>query len=436
MPPSGTLAAAIQIAERSGRTDLATRLRANRDQIRRTGVTVAVVGEFKKGKSSLVNALVNAEVCPSDPVDATVAPIVVHHGEELAVTVERKGEEPAAVDLMQVAVLGSEAGNDANRLGVTRIDITVPRRLLASGLVLIDTPGVGGLESAAGALNLATLDQADGVLFVTDCSQELTAPEIAYLKAARQRCPTVVCVMTKRDLYLAADVLADHNRRHLAAAGLEDVQVLMVSSVLHLLALAQGDGGLEQESGFGQLFDAIHTTIWEPARRRGLAEAGEQLADLADHLAMPLDAARKAEGSEEAARQTIARLSEAQDRVKQFRSELLAVAAAAGRRPPGRGDRPRPRPADPAAHAGADGRGTDRRGRTGRRPRLRGVGAQDRHRGRRRPLRVDRRPGQRARPTRSISTSSRSTGSPRSTSRRPCRPSCWPTSTSTGSSGC
>ena len=67
-----------------------SRLRTSREQIRRTGVTVAVVGEFKKGKSSLVNALVNAEVCPADPVYATVAPIVVRHGEELTVTVERR----------------------------------------------------------------------------------------------------------------------------------------------------------------------------------------------------------------------------------------------------------------------------------------------------------------------------------------------------------
>ena len=53
-------------------------------------------------------------------------------------------------------------------------------------------------------MNLAALEDVDGVLFVTDCSEELTAPEIAYLAAARERCPAVVCVMTKLDLYAAA----------------------------------------------------------------------------------------------------------------------------------------------------------------------------------------------------------------------------------------
>ena len=66
-PPADTtknsLATVITIAERGGRTDLSSRLRASREGIRRTGVTVAIVGEFKKGKSNLINALVNADVC-------------------------------------------------------------------------------------------------------------------------------------------------------------------------------------------------------------------------------------------------------------------------------------------------------------------------------------------------------------------------------------
>ena len=164
----------------------------NREDIRRTGITVAVVGEFKKGKSTLVNALVNAEVCPADPVYASIAPISrrprrgVHghahvrrraHG-------DRRRSTPS-----QLAEVASEEGNDGNHLGLGRVDVTLPRRLLAAGLHLVDMPGVGGLDSAIGALNLASLDAADGVVFVTDCTQELTAPELAFLVAAGSAVP-------------------------------------------------------------------------------------------------------------------------------------------------------------------------------------------------------------------------------------------------------
>ena len=164
-PEPAGLASIIKVAERAGRTDLSSKLRANREEIRRTGITVAVVGEFKKGKSTLVNALVNAEVCPADPVYASIAPISVGHGEEFTVTLTFGDgrTETSPLDAAALAQVASEAGNDGNHLGLGRVDVTLPRRLLAAGLHIVDMPGVGGLDSAVGALNLASLDAADGV---------------------------------------------------------------------------------------------------------------------------------------------------------------------------------------------------------------------------------------------------------------------------------
>jgi hypothetical protein len=311
----------ITIAERGGRTDLSSRLRASRQGLRRTGVTVAVVGEYKKGKSNLVNALVNAEVCPSDPVYATVVPIVVGYAEEVSVVLHlaEGGPEPGT-GLEQVGELASESCNPANELGIVRIEVGLPRRVVATGLTFVDTPGVGGLESAVGSLVLASLEAADGVLFVTDCSQELTAAELDNLAAARQRCDAVICVMTKLDLYPHAHVLAARNRQHLDTAGLEDVPLITVSSLLHLLALAETDDELETESRFEELFELLHRRVWEPARRRGIADVGAQMASVAAHLTLPLEAEREASQSEESAARTIERLKEMQDRVRQLRS--------------------------------------------------------------------------------------------------------------------
>jgi signal recognition particle receptor subunit beta len=321
-PSTDSFTSIIQVAERSGRTDLSTRLREHREDIRRTGVTIVVVGEFKKGKSTLVNSLVNAEICPADPVYASVAPVVVSHAEEYTVTTTYASgrQESAPLDAVQLADVASEEGNEANHLGLLRVEVTLPRRLLAAGLHLVDMPGVGGLDSAIGALNLASLDAADGVVFVTDCTQELTAPELAFAVAAKRRCPAMVCVMTKVDLQHDATAILAKNRAHLDAHGLEDVPLHAVSSVLHLVALAQGDPVLEAESGFGVLFDALHTQMWEPARRKALADAGRRLADLSDHVALPIEAERRALASPAEAERIITRMTEMEDRVRQLRS--------------------------------------------------------------------------------------------------------------------
>lgn len=320
--PPGSLASIIDVVERSGRGDLSTGLRQHRDELGRIGVTIAVVGEFKKGKSTLVNALVNAEVCPADPVYASIAPVTVRHGEsgEVTATFADGRRETAPLEGAAIARVASEEGNEDNHLGLVHVEVAIPRRLLAAGLHLVDLPGVGGLDSAIGALNLASLEAVDGVLLVTDCTQELTGPELSFAVAARARCQPMVCVMTKADIQHRTASITARNREHLDANGLADVPLHAVSSVLHLVALAQGDPVLEEESGFATLFETLHTQIWEPCRRHALAAAGRRLADLADHVALPIEVEQQARRSPAEAERIIARLSELEDRVRQLRS--------------------------------------------------------------------------------------------------------------------
>ena len=84
------------------------------------------------------------------------------------------------------------------------------------GLSLVDTPGVGGLESAHGIVTLGALRATVGVIFVTDASQELTGPEVEFLRQALERCPAAVCVVTKTDLYPAWRRIVELDRQHLS----------------------------------------------------------------------------------------------------------------------------------------------------------------------------------------------------------------------------
>ncbi len=115
--------------------------------------------------------------------------------------------------------------------------------MLAGGLVLVDTPGLGGLASTHAAASLTASATADALLFVTDASQELTAAELTFLRRARELCPAVMCVLTKTDFYPAWRKVRDLDRAHLAAA-LPDVSLVAVSSTLRTLAVRGGDPDL------------------------------------------------------------------------------------------------------------------------------------------------------------------------------------------------
>ncbi len=64
----------IALAGTGDRADLRRRLEQTKDRLLDPSIRVIVVGEFKQGKSKLINALVNAPVCPVDDDIATAVP--------------------------------------------------------------------------------------------------------------------------------------------------------------------------------------------------------------------------------------------------------------------------------------------------------------------------------------------------------------------------
>ncbi|HWO59095.1 MAG TPA: dynamin family protein [Umezawaea sp.] len=251
---------ALKAANAYGRDDLAVRLAQTRQRLLDPAVRVLVVGEFKQGKSHLINAIVNAPVCPVDDDVATSVPTVVRYAESPNVVLVGETSVRTEVPVEQLADHVSEAGNPGNRRGLRHAEVGIPRSVLAGGLCLVDTPGVGGLGSVHGATTMTALPSADAVLMVSDAAQEYTATELEFLRQAARVCPTVVCVLTKIDLYPDWRRIAERDRAHLAAADLS-ADLLPVSSVLRLHAVREGDQALNHESGFPLLLNHLRDRI-------------------------------------------------------------------------------------------------------------------------------------------------------------------------------
>ena len=217
-------AALIDVLADAERDDLRDRAVAVRTRLARPDTVVCVVGEFKQGKSSLVNGLVQSHVCPVDDDLATAVITVVSHGDEPKAVVRRRSEDGPVVEEVPIDDVGgwvSEVGNPDNHKGVERVDITVPSSLLERGITLVDTPGMGGLGSGHAAATLSFLPFADGLVLTSDASAELSAPEIEFMKQAAAVCPTVIMVQTKADLYPGGDRIVGINEGHLRNAGLD-----------------------------------------------------------------------------------------------------------------------------------------------------------------------------------------------------------------------
>ena len=240
---------------------------------------VVVVGEKKRGKSSLINALIGRPgLLPVDADVATCVHVVVSHGPDGATVVLGGGPEGREVGLDAIAEYAAlDPGARApEHEDVSQVQVRVPAPLLEGGLELIDTPGVGGLVAGHAALTLATLNRADALVFVLDGSSEITASELAFLERATERIATVVFAITKIDQFPSWEAVRARDIELIAhhAPRYADAPWFGVSSRAVADALAaQADGELEEaaEERAASGIDPLSTHL------AGLAEGADGL---------------------------------------------------------------------------------------------------------------------------------------------------------------
>jgi hypothetical protein len=310
------LVSARRAAAARGRQDLVERLDDARRGLAERDVSVVVVGEYKQGKSSLINAILSSEVCPVDDDVVTAVPTIVAFGDPPGVVVHREpaaGEpEDISIPFESVRAYVRDSVDDVERSTIRTVEIRLDRRVLRSGLSFVDTPGVGGLESAEGNLTLGVLGLAHAVLFVTDASQELTLPELSFMRQALERCPTMLCVVTKVDLYPEWRRIVELNRGHLQRAGL-DVGVVPVSSFLRMRATTVNDPAMNVESGYPPLMDFLRDEVLAPAAAAKAAGAAGEVEFVTAQLRQGLEAEAEIIGEPEGGGQVVERLSRASE---------------------------------------------------------------------------------------------------------------------------
>ena len=320
------VAAAEQVrdaAAAAGRDDLAERAERAAGRVADHELTVLVAGEFKQGKSTLVNALLNAPVCPVADEVSTVVPTVVRYGDEVSATVVYHPVDGTArtesIPFDRIGERASEQGNPGNRAGVRSVEVAIPRKLLQAGLAVVDTPGVGGLDSTHGAATSSALAMAEVLLFVSDASQPLSQSELSFLRTARARCPRVLLVQTKIDIYPRWRDVVAANQRALDEAGLP-VDILSVSSVLRERATRDNDAGLNEESGYPALLVLLRDTATGERGRRVARVALGDLEFVEEQLRAPLESERQLLEDPASAAELVERLEAAKARADHLRS--------------------------------------------------------------------------------------------------------------------
>jgi GTP-binding protein EngB required for normal cell division len=195
------LATLAEVAGRLGAAEVAEQTAEAAGRLAALVLEVAVVGEFKRGKSSLINALLGRQVLPVGVLPLTAVPTVLERGQEglLVEYADGRGEQHP---LDQLARFVTEDANPANTLGVTRVTARLHAPLLDDGVRLVDTPGVGSVLDHNTLTTDAYLPSLDAAVLVTAADPPISKAERAFLKRVVEHAVRLFVVLNKAD-YLA-----------------------------------------------------------------------------------------------------------------------------------------------------------------------------------------------------------------------------------------
>lgn len=169
------------------------------DKLKRDEITVAVIGQFKRGKSLLSNVILDDPVMPVGIVPVTSAITTVRYGDRSAEVAFVNGEirKVAFADLDRYI---SEQKNPDNVLRVREVRLHTPSPFLREGITYVDTPGVGSYHENNTKVAYRHMKDADAVIFLLSVDSPINRIEIEFLRNAENFAGRFYFAVNKIDL--------------------------------------------------------------------------------------------------------------------------------------------------------------------------------------------------------------------------------------------
>ena len=245
-------------------------LAALRAKLAEHAFNLVVAGEFKRGKSTVINALLGVDLLPTGVVPLTSVVTRLLYSDTPGATVIFENGETHAVPLDTLPDYVTEQGNPKNAKGVREVSVTFPGDWLKGGIRLVDTPGIGSVHRHNTEATHQYLPQADAVIFVASVEQPVSTLELDFLADIRRYAGKAFCLLNKSD-YLNEAELAESvsfATQVLREALGAPVPVFPVSARLALRGRMENDPELMARSRFPE---------FEATLRRFLLEEGGEV---------------------------------------------------------------------------------------------------------------------------------------------------------------
>jgi GTP-binding protein EngB required for normal cell division len=171
------LASALDRLAALGTDQDRAQIAALRDRLDAARLRVLVAGEAKRGKSTLINALLGRAVLPAGVTPLTAVTTTVRYGDDSHAEVRFADGHEEKQPLTALPDLVTERGNPGNRRRVAAVTVYLDAPVLADGVELVDTPGTGSVFAWDTAAAHEALETMDAAVFVLTADPPVSAAE-------------------------------------------------------------------------------------------------------------------------------------------------------------------------------------------------------------------------------------------------------------------
>ena len=163
-------------------------------------IDVAILGQFKSGKSSFLNSLIGKPILPVGVIPVTTTITRLQYGKRERAIVRHFDGQHTEVDIGAIEKFTSEAQNPANEKNVEVVDIELPSLEKYAGLRLVDTPGLGSIFKCHIQTSENWLPEVGTALLAISSDRPLGEDDLQLIRELRTHTPKIVLLLTKVDL--------------------------------------------------------------------------------------------------------------------------------------------------------------------------------------------------------------------------------------------
>jgi small GTP-binding protein len=166
---------------------------------------LVVIGQFKRGKTTFINAILGRDLLPTAIIPLTSIITVLKYGETLSIRIFFNNNAVKEIELNELASYITEKHNPKNEKGVHHAEIFYPSPYLQNGVQIVDTPGIASIHEHNTEVAYQYLPNADAAVFLVSVDPPITQAEFDFLNDLKKDIPKIFFILNK------IDIVSDHD---------------------------------------------------------------------------------------------------------------------------------------------------------------------------------------------------------------------------------